>query len=253
MAEVGADTFPQEYPADENECFLQSGRPFFNVHAIQEQIDANVLAPLKRWPDGSLVPMGWRLFKPFIRGRKYVGGVDCAEGLEQSDFDSITILDRETGEEVLHVYGIFGPVGLARQIALCHSICRQMAGTDIYWGIERNNHGHTVITTLLNVEHFPKRFLYHHSSYDESVRKHIRRPGWSTDSKSRPIALDELNDALSHRYILLHCADKLQEFLNFVNIDGKPQAQSGSTDDAVMSTAIAWQMRKYRPFTPIGW
>lgn len=253
IQEIGIDHFPQEYPSNDRECFLQSGRPFFNGVAIQDQIDHNVLPSIKRWPNGGLVPNGWRLFKPFVKGRQYVAGVDCAEGLEKSDFDSGSIIERDTGEEILHIYGIFGAVALARQISHCHRIIRDVAGTDCFWGIERNNHGHACLATLLEVENFPKRFLYHHSSYDDSIRKRVRRPGWYTDTKSRPIALDELNEAVSSRQIVLHDADKMQEFLNFVVVDGKPEAQAGSTDDAVMSTAIAWQMRKHRPFQQIGW
>jgi hypothetical protein len=251
--EIGADAFPQEYPCDDRECFLQSGRPFFNATAVQEQIDTNVLTPAHRWPTGELVPNGWRVFKPFMRGRQYVGGVDCAEGLEVSDFDSISILDRETGEEVIHIYGIFGPVALARQVALAHRICREMAGTDLFWGIERNNHGHTCISTLIEIECLPKRYIYRHAAYDDSLKRRVSRPGWSTDQKSRPIMLDELKEAISKQYTVIHDADKLQEFLNFVVANGKPQAQSGATDDSVMSHAIAWQMRKHRPFQQIGW
>ena len=253
IIEVGADHFPQEYPSDDRECFLQSGRPFFNPAAIQDQIEKNVLPPVKRWPDGTAVPNGWRVYKLPQWGQSCVGAADCAEGLEKSDFDSVTIIDRESGEELIHIYGIYGPVALARQIAHAHMIIRKLTGQDCFWGIERNNHGHACLAALIEVENFPKRFLYHHTSYDDSIRKRVRRPGWSTDSKSRPIALDELREAINGRSAVIHDPDKLQEFLNFVDIDGKPQAQAGSTDDAVMSHAIAWQMRKHRPFQQVGW
>jgi hypothetical protein len=62
-----------------------------------------------------------------------------------------------------------------------------------------------------------------------------------------------LKEAVNGRQIMLHDVDKMQEFLNFVVVDGKPEAQGGATDDAVMSTAIAWQMRKHRPYTQTGW
>jgi len=242
--------FPQEFPVDDVEAFLHSGRPFFDVRRIQARLDSTEKKqPLKHWSNGTAIPLGWRVYTLPVPGRSYVGGGDTAEGISGGDYDAGAILDKETGEEVAVIHSRFGPRMFARQIA--HSI--HIYG-DVLWGIERNNHGHAVLLALMEAEHVPQRYIYHYTSYDEIARKNETRPGWSTDGKSRPIMLDDLADAILNGYVTIHDVIQLRECLTFVEKpSGKVEAQSGSNDDLVLALAIAWQLRKKKPFKQVGW
>jgi len=244
------EKFPQEFPINADECFLQSGRPRFNQTVIKAMLDSTRLPALPTWPDGNPVPHGFRLFIPPRPGLSCCAGADCAEGLLKGDNDSITLLDRETGEEVLHVWGKLGTDLVTKYIILIH----YMYKSEVFWGIERNAHGQTVLSNLLTHEGFPSRYIYHYADWDDAFQRLSQRPGWYTSTKSRPILIDEYASAVNRRHVRLHDADKLREHLTFVVGDsGKAEAQQGANDDSVLSTAIAWQMRKHEPFTQRGW
>jgi hypothetical protein len=249
IKEVGRSKFPQEYPLNDSECFLRSGRPFFDSHTIESMKESpHRKPPLKRWKNGEAIPDRWRVFSYPVPGRKYVAGVDCAEGLEHGDNDSIAISDWETGEEVAHIWGKFGTDGVTRH--LLHVI---ELFPKILIGIENSKHGQTVLSNLLTYEKVPRRLIYHHTDWDEKRKKSSLKPGWDTNPKSRPVMLDDWKQALEMGHARVHDRDVLDEHLTFtVGKDGKPQAQTGACDDTVISKAIGWQMRKYRPITIRG-
>lgn len=251
LAEGEPRKFPQEYPLNETECFLMSGRPFFNVEIVNLQLEDKISRkkPILRWEDGTAVPRGWRVYVPPQKGHSYVAGVDCAEGLEHSDNDSITILDRATGEEVCYIWGVFGTDVVTRHIIHAH----QVYGGNVLWGIEDAKHGQTVLSNLLTYEKFPKKSIYHYTDWDQLKRRTFLKPGWNTNPKSRPMMLDELDVAHQKGHITLHDFDQLSEFLTFVvGKDGTPKAQKNTNDDGVISAAIALQMLKHRPYRARG-
>lgn len=244
IKEVGRSKFPQEYPLNDTECFLRSGRPFFDSNAINSMAESPHRKPLlKRWKDGSSVPERWRVFSYPVAGKRYVAGVDCAEGLEHGDNDSITVLDWETGEEVCHIWGRLGTDLVTKNL-----IHLMVMYPNILIGIEDSKHGQTVLSNLLTYEKVPRKYIYHYTDWDQRIKRSYLRPGWSTNEKSRPVMLDDWKNAVEMGHARIHDKDQLDEHLTFtVGKDGKPQAQTGACDDTVISGAIAWQMRKHRP------
>ena len=240
------DRFAQEYPENDVHCFLASGRCCFDKTALLEaqrriageptpesisQLEARDGRSLSVAPARLLV---WR--RP-EEGRKYVIGADVAEGLAHGDASAACVLDAETGEQVAELHGRIPPGRFAR---LLDALGRLYHHAEL--GVERNNHGHTVLDALGNtLDYYP---LYHHRSYDQSGTS-SERLGYPTNAQTKPMLIDGLTEALAEGFLLVHSTGLVDECLTFVTTDsGSQEAQPGKHDDRVIAAGIAWQVRK---------
>jgi hypothetical protein len=121
-------------------------------------------------------------------------------------------------------------------------------------GVERNNHGHAVLDHLRRFaasrRHQPYR-LFHEQAPLRSptaagVARHVGEVGWLTTSASKPVLIDELEEAL-RTGLFLFGSERLQRQLRAYQRDdkGRTSAPSGKHDDCIMSSGIAFQMRKW--------
>ena len=214
--------FLQEYPEDEQSCFLSSGDSAMDLFKVKEQMEAR-RKPLKT--KGELI-----IFKEFDKTRKYVCGVDCAEGVG-GDFSVATVFDAHSLEQVACLRGHIKPHPFADAIqAMCKLYFKESHGWPLL-GIERNNHGHALILEL-----------EHHLKYPHLFKHKDGRSGWLTDKVTRPIALDTFIEGVENKTVILNDLTTLQECLTLVNDNGKIQAAQGKHDDCVLAAAIAVQM-----------
>jgi hypothetical protein len=229
--ELGAKFF-QEFPGNDMEAFLSSGRPVFDVEALKRLL---VLLegekPLEVRESGQL-----KIWKPPVSGREYVAGADCAQGLIDGDYDCCVILDKETWEEVAELHGRWPPHVFAKK---CHELCCKYNKAVL--AVERNNHGHSVLNTLQNQYYYP--YLYHYRSYDR--RGGGRVLGWDTNARSKPVMIDDLEASIRERLIVVNDEHFARECLTYVFDDrGGTGAQTGCHDDRVVARAIALQVAK---------
>lgn len=97
------EKFRQEYPGNDVECWLLSGRPRFDGKKLQQMLLAAIdpkfrcylknkgsLIDLEENPDGYV-----RIWKFPKLGRRFVIGADVAEGLEKGDFSSGHVFGRD--------------------------------------------------------------------------------------------------------------------------------------------------------------
>lgn len=230
IRENGERKFNQEYPENIDECFIHHGGMFFDEESLEKQ-RKNIKEPLAKQRNGVNV-----FVKP-QRGRDYVIGADTSEGLQTGDYSSGTVLDRETGREVCHLYGKFTPEYFAK---LLSEVGRKYNTAML--GVERNNHGHTVISRLKEPENYPKNALFYHDD---------KKIGWKTNALTRPIMLDEYSQAIREELIKISCEFSLSEHYHFIEDEtGKPSGLPH--DDTVFSKAIAWQVRKKRKFKQVA-
>jgi hypothetical protein len=224
--------FRQEFPEDDITCFIVSGDPFFNVELIMDMLDS-----IPEWQHTHL-PGGYRIrFKEPIAGRKYVCGTDTSEGLPSSDPNGFGILDKESGEQVCTVHGRF-PFNQLAVLAVEECLYYNRA----LLGIERNNHGHAVLQRVVELgykkPHYVGGPLFH---FDKD------RPGWDTNSATRPVLIDELSEAVEQKFMEVRDREFLSECLTFKKqANGKYEADTGCHDDIVIKWGIAWQMRKQK-------
>jgi len=220
--------FPQEFPEDPYTCFLSSGLRFFTEDVISQALDGTI-EPIEVREDGKI-----KIFKRPVVGRRYVAGADAGEGLEESDYSTMVLIDFEQSEVVATMQGRWRPEIFAKKICSMGDEYFKAA-----LGIERNNHGHSVINTAYNTLHYGN--LYRERKPDGKAGE----IGWLTTGRTRPIMLDELEEALRHEDLNVNDPRILQECRTFVdNGAGKYEASPGNYDDLVFAAAIAYQLRK---------
>lgn len=86
---------------------------------------------------------------------------------------------------------------------------------------------------------------YVRQTVDKTFDRTTYEAGWVTDPKTRPILMAEYKVAINKGLITEADPRLIKELYTFIyNEKGKEEAQTGYHDDAVMTDAICWQMRK---------
>lgn len=180
----------------------------------------------------------------------YLISADCAEGLEQGDYDSARVLRRfgEKPKIVASLHAHMKPFEYAEELA--------KLGT--YFGnaciaVEREGHsGGAVIETLRKIY----RNLFHKEIMTKGYPEMTDRIGWFTTAMTKPVIIGFLSKAISES--LYDDPDEAfwNETLTFVNNDGKLEAQGKSQgqkcfDDRVMAEAIVLWVNSQVPLPAI--
>lgn len=232
--------FAGEYPLNDVEAFvLTSGVPVFDLLAL-ERLGRGATEPLRRerYPLGSLA-----VYQEAIPGRRYVCGADVAYGLETPDAGVAQMIDWQTGQHVASLWGHFPPEELAQRTV---ELCRRY--NDAFLGVEANGVGKFALRRIEDMGYStPSKLFY--SDWPTMAKRNLppTQPGWSTDSKSRPVLVAELAEAIGHSSLITQDAETIAEMRTFVFEGGKAEAASGCHDDRVMALGIAWQMRQTLP------
>lgn len=259
------DLFKQEYPEDEMSCFLTSGRPIFDVKklmAIRKRLEkernnyteytidhtTEIQTIENEYDELEIV------FQDFIHEQykgelkvyekpredlEYVIGGDVAEGKDGGDYSVAEVIEKETGRQVAELHGHWEPDVFAKKtkrLGLYYN--------DAIIGIERNNHGHAVLNTLINYDVYEN--LYHHVKYNSVAGQEEKEPGFPTNKQTKPILVSDLQEGIREEYLLINSIELVDELITFVNLgNGKMGAQEGCHDDRVMALGIALQVRKH--------
>ncbi len=213
------DMFFQEYPEDDQSCFLSSGNTVIDLFAVKRAME-KAREPI--WEDKD---KGIKIFHPFNKTHVYVVGADTSEGFGK-DYSSATVIDCTKRLQVASVHCKVKPSDFAH---ILNDLCQRFRNPLL--GVERNNHGHAVLLEL-----------HEHIRYPNLYRGMDDRNGWVTDRVTRPIMVNALVDAVDNCTIEFNDRVFLNECLTFVNNDGKIEAASGKHDDMLMASAIALQL-----------
>jgi hypothetical protein len=169
---------------------------------------------------------GLEIFKAPVAGRRYVIGVDPAEGNPTSDDSALEVQDRETGEQMACLAGKYQPAVMAANTDLVGKYYNQ---ADLL--VERNNHGHAVILWLF--EHSSLRVL---DGYDG-------KPGWLSSALGKTMLYDACADAFREQGTLLH---SFMTYTQLASIEGATlRAPEGEHDDRADANALANIARQY--------
>ena len=245
--------FKQEYPENDVDCFLATGRGCFDTERLRQAAARIAAAPAPMRVDVlqsktgnvAIAPgqlMVWH--KPVV-SRVYVIGADVGEGLAGGDASAACVIDRQTGAQVAELHGRITPERFAQQLSL---LGRWYNNAMI--GVERNNHGHSTLNTLRNVCRYPR--LYYHVRYDHMAKAQPTL-GWPTDQATKPILVDDLAAAIAQQALIINSAGLVDECMTFVTTDsGGQEAVESKFDDRVIAAGIAWQVRKRAAPKPIA-
>lgn len=218
--------------AQEHDCAaLQSGAVVFG----EEYLKPRCIKPSEQW------------VRKAVRWAERVGnhdpfwiGVDVAEGVAGGDRCSIHIIHAESGRVVWSYAACLKPKEFARKIKRALDLFPGQIG------VEKNGPGGILILVLEDMGYGDR--LYSHKEFDAKTKQMGRKVGWVTSSKSKPIMIGELDNALEEGDVLLMEEDRetLAELTVYEYKEGSEHsgAPEGFHDDRVISLAIAYQMRK---------
>ena len=234
----------QEYPSNPEEAFIRSGRPVFDIDALNTQtIDKPRKGYNKKLSlDGNSFifessggPLSIWALPQF--GTAYAIGADVAEGLARGDYSSAHVIDAKSGLMVAHWHGHVDPDRFGEEVLFALGSFYN----DALIGVESNNHGLTTLTAL-HKSNYPH--LYRQRRLNQRNAEASEVLGWRTTSLSKPLALDELNAAVRDGQLQIRCEYTIAELKTFVR-DDNGSTHGSPHDDRVMSMAIANQMLKY--------
>ncbi len=216
--------FAQEYPEDDQSCFLSSGESVMDLVIVKELLDK---CPKPIEQDSTV-----KIFKHANKGGLYVIGADTAEGKGMSgDFSCACVFDAKSKEQVAVLRGRIKPSDFAHALA---KLAERYIIRKNNWpllAVERNNHGHAVLLEL--DEHIKYRNLF--VAKDDKV-------GWVTDRVTRPIMIDAFIDCVEKQNFNFNDKTTLQECLTLIDNNGKIEAADGKHDDTIVAAAIGLQM-----------
>ena len=233
------EMFCQEYPINDVEAFLTTGRPVFNQKALREYtgqcktgefgyIDGNISFCKE---DKGYVQV-WK--KPEA-GRHYSIGADVAEGLEKGDYSCAYVLDSVTFDYVAVWHGHIDPDLFGVELVKLAKYYN-----DAYLGVENNNHG---LTTLKSIQRCEYWNIFYTKTLDKISDVLTSKMGWSTTLRTKPVMIDKMVEFVREKHLGIKDDKLISEMTTYIREDnGSTNAQTGCYDDRVMASAIALQV-----------
>jgi hypothetical protein len=222
------DELHEQYPASDVEALA----PRTKDKRIPPDWVTNCYEALKPIPlDQSGAPniSGLTIYRLPITHRQYVMGGDPAEGNPNSNESALHVLDKETGEEVAALAGLFEPTIFA---VLCAQIANYYNGAGIL--PERNNHGHQVIGWL--VDNKIKAGYHYRVLYGRDGKL-----GWLSNSVGKTLLYDDLTDCFRTQDTVIHSLETVRQIQS---IEGATLlAPEGEADDRADAYALAYEAR----------
>ncbi len=265
------DMFRQEYPSNDVEAFLVSGRPVLSSSRVFEMGEMCVPPKFTGWlhaPElvDSLTPVEFPVGDDGIcvtlcktadlevrapglleiwelpeKGHVYAIGADPAEGLDPEeandpDASSAQVIDVQTHTVVAKLSGQMDTDIFGHQLALLGWLYKTAK-----IGPEINNTAGGAVLQVLKTLRYPN--IYMTRKFDRHGVVITPRLGWKTMPISRELLVSDLVKAVRLGWIEVLSKETVWQLSTFVRDKfGKATAQVGEHDDDVISLAIAIQM-----------
>lgn len=163
---------------------------------------------------------GLDIFLLPIQGRKYVIGIDPAEGNPTSNESALTVVDRHTQEEISK---LAGRIEIATFAAHCDQIGKFYNDAGLM--VERNNHGHAILLWLRD------------NSRLKLLEGHDGKIGWMSSTRGKTLLYSITAEAARDAATTIHSFDT---YLQLCSIEGASlRAPDGERDDLADSYALA--------------
>lgn len=235
IGEGGESKFRQEYPSTAEEAFVVSGKNVFNVEKLNK---LETKAP-KSLREFDITMSSWEekregnlsIWESPGFDQKFIIGADVALGVGQ-DYSAAVVLNKE--RQVVAVYRD-------------NRVDPAMFGRDLFYlgryynnallAVESNSMG---ISTLQKLKEMKYVNLYYQTQIANLTDEDGVRLGFRTTSASKPAIISNLKNWIDNDEVAIWSSDIVGELRDYVSDDkGKTNASRGSTDDTVMSLAIA--------------
>lgn len=246
------EQFHQEYPSTPEEAFIASGRPRFSIQAIKQYRRKTEQGQIGRLetsggrivfvPDENGEIEMWKMPE---EGKHYCIGADVAEGLINGDF-SVAYVGDDDFDICMKYRTHIDPDLFGKEIVKIAKFYNEA-----YVGCENNNHGHTALRAMQELEYWN---IFFTKSYDKIADTVTQKIGWSTNSRTKPLMINKLAEYVRNLWLGIKDKTLVQEMFTYIIEDnGSTNAQQGCHDDCVMACAILLQVLlegKGENFTP---
>lgn len=249
------EQFHQEYPSTPEEAFIASGRPRFSIQAIKEYRRKATEGQV-----GRLEYSGGRVvFCPDVNGeveiwkmpqdgKAYCIGADVAEGLINGDY-SVAYVGDDEFDICLRYRTHIDPDLFGKELVKIAKFYNEA-----YIGCENNNHGHSTLRSIQEMEYWN---IFFTKTYDKIADTVTQKIGWSTNNRTKPLMINKLAEYVRNKWLGIKDKILIQEMFTYVIEDnGSTNAQQGCHDDTVMACAILLQVllegkgENYTPYLP---
>jgi hypothetical protein len=235
IGEGGESKFRQEYPSTAEEAFVVSGKNVFNVEKLNK-LETKAPKALREfnpsmssWEDhreGNL-----SIWESPGFDEKFIIGADVSLGVGQ-DYSAAIVLNKD--RQVVAVYRD-------------NHVDPAVFGRDLFYlgryfnnallAVESNSMG---VSTLQKLKEMKYVNLYYQTQIANLTDEDGVRLGFRTTSASKPAIISNLKNWIDNDELAIWSTDVVNELRDYVSDDkGKTNASKGSTDDTVMSLAIA--------------
>lgn len=254
------ELFKQEYPSNDREAFISSGRLYFPATQLTCLEEHTRPAAIGRFMFGYgdenkpvLEPNeheGWEIDEFPVPGRIYALFGDPAEGLDPTETND----PEKTDRSVAHVMDVAAKKIVAKLRCRFHEdIFAEQLALAAQWynvallGFELNNKCGGSLKSEL--KRFNYQNLYRKRRYDKAADEWTEKIGWTTDKITKPMMYNDLRQIIrgyQPNYkpeIFLFSKETVRELFTYItDKDGKTRAQSGEYDDEVAALAGVVQM-----------
>lgn len=214
-----SEEFDVEFPVDDEHAFRSKAQNVFNDKMIRSQetfkLEPKAVGEVDMvdrrgqfmpWKNGSL-----KVFEYPKAGHRYVIGADSSESATGHDYACAQVLDRTTWRQVAVLHGRIAPDVFAEKVFAL--------GAYYGWAhVVPEVNGPGLVTTLkLRDKYYPN--LYRRKKMDFSVEGGITETeefGFHSNSKSKPLIVSGLQEALRNLLITIHDEETIGEMKTFV-------------------------------------
>jgi hypothetical protein len=186
IGDMGYEDFLQEYPEDEESCWLAAGGMYYSA--------AELRILIQRAPTPIETDLGGEreVFAHPVEGERVILGADTAEG---TGGDASTYVARAFEGWKLKETFSSNTIAPREFAALLASRGRAFGGALLV--VEKNMHGITVLRHLRDDEKYPIGLIYHRMPPDQAHPEASERIGWATTEESKPIMLSAGRELLN--------------------------------------------------------
>jgi len=226
----GLSDFLQEYPEDDESCWLTAGNLFFDGTHLRA-LKLSAPDPIETTPDGVRI---------YARadGEQVVIGADTAEG-GGGDRSTFVARSRKTWRLLADFESrSIEPKPFARLLGKTGK-----AYNNALLVVEKNYHGITVLRELRDELRYPIGSIYHRHAHDQSNAADEKkdRIGWATTAESQPLMLDagrELFGAVKDGYASCPSASTITDAFGVRRDDKGKVSLNGK--DLLVAEMLAW-------------
>jgi hypothetical protein len=242
-AKSGLENFQEQYPSDDREAFIVSGRSVFSRPILKLYYDqctdeieryTPYNGTMRKDPDGDA-----KVWKHPVKGKEYVMAIDPASGEPgATDYAGIEVFEvgdinkNDWGEQCLEWHGKCDADELAKIACIIgYRYNTALAAPEIF------GYGHAVLGAMMRND-YPN--ILRRTQVDAIAKTYLKKYGWNTNPTTKPSMLTLGRYVVNNKMIKIHSKELVMEMITFVRDEGGSGASAygRGKDDLVMTFLI---------------